>query len=143
MSLGENIRRLRHDKGWSQADLSARTGIKVGHISTLEKNRGNPTLDTLRKLWQTLECVPNDLLLEVDAMDRDTILEHVLRRALQLPEENKAAIIEVVDGYCRACGIEQAFQPGNSKMNWLRLYTKAPERVPLTKPEGKAEQASE
>lgn len=132
MSLGANIRRLRQDKGWSQADLSARTGIKVGHISTLEKDRGNPTLDTLRKLWQTLECVPNDLLLEVGDMDRDTILEHVLRRALQLPDVNKAAIIEVVDGYCRACGIEQAFTPGNSKVNWLRLYTKAPERVPLS-----------
>ena len=131
MSLGKNIRRLRQDNAWSQADLSARTGIKVGHISTLEKGRGNPTLDTLKRLRDALDCSWDTLLGDLEDMSRDEILRQTLERALKLPEVNKAAIIEVVDGYCRACGIEQAFAPGNSKVNWLRLYTRAPERVPM------------
>jgi len=133
MSIGQNIRRLRHDRGWSQNDLSTRTGIKVGHISTLEKDRGNPTLDTLQRLVRAFECSWDTLLGDLEHMSRNAILRQTLERALQLPDPNKDAIIEVIDGYCRACGIEQAFAPGNSRFRWARLYTEAPERVPLRK----------
>ncbi|NEV64675.1 helix-turn-helix domain-containing protein [Thiorhodococcus minor] len=133
MSLGKNIRRLRQDKGWSQAHLSEQTGIKIGHISTLEKDDGNPTLATLYKLMEALDCSPDSLLLDVSKMNRDAILKQTLERALKLPEANKAAIIEVVDGYCRACGMEQNFAPGNK--SWLAVYLKAPERIPMVEAE--------
>lgn len=129
MSLGKNIRRMRQDKGWSQVQLSEQTGIRVGHISKLEQDEGDPKLSTLHKLIDALECSADSLLLDVSKMNRNAILKQTLERALNLPEANKAAIIEVVDGYCRACGMEQNFAPGNK--SWLAIYMKAPERIPL------------
>ncbi|WP_276570161.1 helix-turn-helix domain-containing protein [Thiocystis violacea] len=137
MSLGKNIRRMRQDKGWNQLQLCERTGIKVGHISKLEQDEGDPKLSTLHKLMDALECSADSLLLDISKMNRDAILKQTLERALKLPEANKAAIIEVVDGYCRACGMEQNFTEGNK--TWLTIYMKAPERIPLPEAKEKAE----
>lgn len=129
MSFGKNIRRMRQDKGWSQFQLSEKTGIKVGHISKLEQDEGDPKLSTLHKLMDALGCSPDSLLMDLEKMNIDAMLKQTLERAMNLPDVNKAAIIEVVDGYCRACGVEQAFAPANK--TWINLWLKAPERVPL------------
>ncbi|MBK5963696.1 hypothetical protein CCR95_06255 [Thiocystis minor] len=129
MSLGKNMRRMRQDKGWNQLQVSERTGIRVGHISKLEQDEGDPKLSTLYKLMEAFSCSPDSLLLDISKMNQDAILKQTLERAMNLPEANKAAIIEVVDGYCRACGLEQNFAPGNK--TWLTIYANAPERIPL------------
>ncbi|WP_186342983.1 helix-turn-helix domain-containing protein [Allochromatium palmeri] len=128
MSFGKNVRRMRQDKGWSQYQLSNRTGIKVGHISKLEQDEGDPKLSTLYKLMDALGCSPDSLLMDVEKMNQDAILKQTLERAMKLTELNKAAIIEVIDGYCRACGMEQAFIPGN---NLLRHFIAPRERLPI------------
>lgn len=128
MSFGKNIRRMRQDKGWSQFQLSEKTGIKVNHISRLEQGEGDPKLSTLYKLMDALGCSPDALLMDVDKMNQDAILKQTLERAMKLPEWQKAAIIEVIDGYCRACGMEQAFIPGN---NLLRHFIAPRERLPI------------
>jgi transcriptional regulator with XRE-family HTH domain len=118
---------MRQDKGWTLVQLSQHTGIKVGHLSTLEQDKGDPKLSTLQKLMDTFSCSPDALLTDVDKMNDDATLKLLLERALNLPEMNKAALIEVVDGYCRACGMEQAFAPGNRM--WLNFWTDPPERI--------------
>ena len=129
MSFGKNVRRMRQDRGWNQLQLSERTGIRVGHISKLEQDEGDPKLSTLYKLMDAFGCSPDSLLMDMEKMNIDAMLKQTLERAMNLPDVNKAAIIEVVDGYCRACGVEQAFAPANK--TWINLWTKAPERVPL------------
>ncbi|MFD2110774.1 helix-turn-helix domain-containing protein [Thiorhodococcus fuscus] len=135
MSLGKNIRRLRQDQGWTQVQLSERTGIRIGHISKLEKDDGDPKLSTLYKLMEAFGCSPDALLMDLDKAPMDAILKQTLERALKLPEANKAAIIEVVDGYIRACGVEQAFSDQNR--TWISIWTNPPERVPMREPEGR------
>lgn len=128
LALGQNIRRLRQDKGWSQGKLSELTGIKMGHISTLEKGEGNPTVATLYKLIDALECSADALLMDVTRASPDALLKQTLERALRLPDIKKAAIMEVVDGYCRAHGLEAAFEPGNN--GWIRFFMTERERLP-------------
>ena len=129
MSLGKNIKRMRQDNGWTQGQLSKRTGIRIGHISKLEQDEGDPKLSTLYKLMEAFKCSPDSLLMDITKVNRDAILKQLLERAAALPEVNKAAIIEVIDGYIRACGVEQAFTPENKL--WLNIWTNSPERVPL------------
>lgn len=50
MSLGENIRALRKERGVSQEELATAIGMKHPRISELERNLGNPTLATLTKI---------------------------------------------------------------------------------------------
>jgi len=48
--IGERIRRGRSERGWTLADLSVRTGIKVPNLSRLEKGKHLPSLETLEKM---------------------------------------------------------------------------------------------
>jgi transcriptional regulator with XRE-family HTH domain len=104
MSLGENIRRLRLDKGWTQGQLSERSGVKVPHISSLEQDDGDPKLSTLYKLMQAFGCTPNALLRDPEEIrEADALLSFSYERARQLRDEDKDALIYAIERYCMGC----------------------------------------
>ena len=111
MSLGKNIRRLRREKSWTQSQLAEHSGIKVNQISKLEQDASDPHLSTLYKLMKAFSCSPDSLLMDLEQMNTDTILKQSLERAATLQEEDKEAIIKVLDGYCIACGLREQFAP--------------------------------
>jgi transcriptional regulator with XRE-family HTH domain len=48
--LAANLRRLRHEKGWSQEEYADRAGIHRTYVSDLERGARNPTIVVLDKL---------------------------------------------------------------------------------------------
>ncbi len=114
MALGDNIKRLRRDKQWTQGDLAEESGIKVGHISKLERNESDPKLETLMKLMSALECSPNALLLDVQGTPLDGLMEMVFERVQKLPDQEKNHLLDVIDKYCIAVGM-QGLMEENSK----------------------------
>ena len=114
MSLGKNIRRMRRDKGWTQAELAERAGIKINHVSKLEQDDTDPKLSTLYKLMQAFSCSPDSLLMDLARVTTDAVLKHTLERATALPEPAKLVVIEMVDGYCMSVGLREQFNPGNT-----------------------------
>ncbi len=120
MSFGSNLKRLRKDKGFSQDQLSKISGIKVAHISRLETKVPDPKLSTIYKLMTALECSADGLLVDKNQVGMDSILKTTLERAGKLPEENKRHIIDVVDKYCIAVGMEQQFSEQNT--NWGKRF---------------------
>lgn len=119
MSLGTEIRRLRQDKGWTQGQLSERTGIKIGHLSKLEQEEGDPKLSTLYKLMHAFGCTPNALLMDpVEIREGDAILSMVFDRAMTLSDEDKAPLIDVIDKYCVACAMADALK--QTPQAWMR-----------------------
>lgn len=48
--LGQNIRRLRLEKGWSQEDYADRAGIHRTYVSDIERGARNPTITVVEKL---------------------------------------------------------------------------------------------
>ena len=142
MSLGKNIRRMRRDKGWTQAELAERAGIKINHVSKLEQDDTDPKLSTLYKLMQAFSCSPDSLLMDLNRVSADAILRQTLERATALPED-KVAIIKVVDGYCMAVGLRQQFAPGNTNRLPFNLtwYREPPTGVLDDKPDPEAVEA--
>lgn len=118
MSLGANLKRLRKDKGLSQDQLSKASGIKVAHISRLESDSSDPKLSTIYKLMNALECSAESLLMNKNEVGLDSILKMTLERANKLPETSKRIIIDVVDKYCIAVGMEQQFSEQNT--HWAK-----------------------
>ncbi len=55
LALGEKIRRLRQDKGFSMQDLSERTGLSKGLISQIEKEQVSLPISTLLKVASSLD----------------------------------------------------------------------------------------
>ena len=110
MSLGDNIKRLRRDSGQTQGQLAKLSGIKVGHISKLERNETDPKLSTIYKLMNAFNCSADTLLMDSEKVGLDGIVKVIFERALNLPEENKRVIIDIVDKYCIAVGFQAQFK---------------------------------
>jgi transcriptional regulator with XRE-family HTH domain len=131
MTMGTNIRRLRQDKGWTQGQLSERSGIKVPHISSLEQDEGDPKLSTLYKLMHAFGCTPNALLMDpVQIREADALLHMVFDRALELRDEDKDPLIEVLDKYCVACEMQSALSAKARLWDRARSIPKEPEPAP-------------
>jgi transcriptional regulator with XRE-family HTH domain len=60
--LGQNVRRLREAKGWSQEDYADRAGIHRTYVSDIERGRRNPTITVVEKLAKPLEVPAGHLI---------------------------------------------------------------------------------
>jgi transcriptional regulator with XRE-family HTH domain len=127
MPLGENIKRLRRDKGWTQGVLAKKSNLGLNLISKLERNATDPKVSTIYKLMNALECSADTLLMDTSKVGTNAILKAVLERAMNLPEKDKATIIDVVDNYVMAKGIQQQFAEGHGPK--IRVWTETPEEM--------------
>jgi transcriptional regulator with XRE-family HTH domain len=60
--FGDNVRRARHERGWTQEDLSDRTGLAVVQISRIERGKREIRLTTLLRLLDAFDVPPDALL---------------------------------------------------------------------------------
>ncbi len=60
--FGENVRRARQERGWTQEDLSAKTGLAVVQISRIERGKREIRLSTLLRLLDGFDVAPDVLL---------------------------------------------------------------------------------
>lgn len=62
MTIGEKIRFLRKEKGITQKELAAKTGIAEITIRQYEANKYNPKIDAIMKLCVAFECKVSDII---------------------------------------------------------------------------------
>jgi len=60
--VGENVRRIRTERGMTQEQLAESSGFSQQYISDLERGRRNPTVVSLFELAQALGSTPIELL---------------------------------------------------------------------------------
>ena len=60
--VGENIRRLRKERGLSQEELSEDSNITPGYLSDIENNKKSVSLETLVSIANALQVSPSELL---------------------------------------------------------------------------------
>ena len=124
MALGDNLKRLRRDKEWTQGDLSKASGVKVGHVSKLERNESDPKVSTIYKLINALGCSPNALLQDVKETNVDGLLAIALERASGLPEKDKEIVVDIIDKYCIALSLQSFLKEGSkTSINLMRGKT--------------------
>jgi transcriptional regulator with XRE-family HTH domain len=61
-NLKARIRTRRLELGLTLAEVAERAGLSLPYVANLERGRGNPTVDALRKLAAALETPPGRLL---------------------------------------------------------------------------------
>ena len=62
VKFGKRLRAERHDRAWTQADLSEMSGVIREHISDLENGKYDPRLSTIGRLARALGLDVVDLL---------------------------------------------------------------------------------
>ncbi len=60
--LGQNIKRIREQKGMTQGDICRALNLDRGYVSSVESGKRNPTLSTLKKLADALKIPVDELL---------------------------------------------------------------------------------
>lgn len=110
MPIGENLKRLRRDKKWTQGELSDKCGIRLGQISKIERNDTDPKLSTIYSIINALECTPNALLNDVSKTNVDSLLAMVLERVQSLDGDDKRTILDVIDNYCTARNMQHLLE---------------------------------
>lgn len=102
MPLGDRIKELRTQAGWSQGQLAERVGTDARQISRYENSRITPSLDVLARIAETLDTSLDHLVFD-DIPRRplhavDNPLGDRLHAINELDPEALAALTNVIDG---------------------------------------------
>jgi len=103
MLLGDRVRELRKEHGWSQGELGTRIGTDAGRISRYEGGKITPSLEALVRLADVLE-VSVDYLVREDAPRRNLegaqlgVLGQRMSDLAELSEADQEVVSQVVDG---------------------------------------------
>ncbi|MBL8517307.1 MAG: helix-turn-helix transcriptional regulator [Betaproteobacteria bacterium] len=62
--IARNMKRLRKERGWSQEELSAQSGIHRTYVSTMERKQRNPSVDVIERLAESFGVPMADLFRE-------------------------------------------------------------------------------
>lgn len=60
--VGQNIKKYRLQKGWSQEDLAFECDLHRTYVSDVERGTRNPTILVLDKLAKAMKIPPSQLL---------------------------------------------------------------------------------
>lgn len=60
--LGQNLKRIRIEKGLSQGDIVRKLGMPKSFVSNIENGKTNPTLTTITKLAKAVGVSVDQLL---------------------------------------------------------------------------------
>jgi transcriptional regulator with XRE-family HTH domain len=89
----------------TQGELSNKSGVGLGQISKLERNKADPTLSTLYKLMTALDCSADRLLMDKEKSGLSAVLKEQFERVSGLPEGDQETLIRIMDKFCIANGL--------------------------------------
>lgn len=97
ISIGETIRELRKEKGYTQDGLGQRVGCTKSTLSKIENGERSPTLDMLVKLAEKL----------------GTDLNYILRDALETEDYQLAAVKSFINRFVKITTASRYFDKNN------------------------------
>lgn len=65
-ALGQALRKLRTERGWSQSDLALRVEMDRNYLSLIELGRSSPSVRMLMRLCSALDVHAADVLADVE-----------------------------------------------------------------------------
>jgi transcriptional regulator with XRE-family HTH domain len=102
MNVGENIKKIRKDKGLQQKQVALEIGIDQSNYNKIENGKREPSVDLLNKLANLFGVAVDDILnpdtqtpQEITIEDKTTMEQ--VRLIQELDEEDKHVIFRMID----------------------------------------------
>lgn len=73
MNLGEKIKKIRNEKGFSLRDLAGKVDLSASFLSQIEQGKASPSIENLKKIANCLD-VRVSYLIEDEEVKKDTVL---------------------------------------------------------------------
>ncbi len=99
MTVGEKIKKLRKERGWSQSELGEKVGIPAQNISRYEKNKAAPRETTLAVFAEAFGLPVSEftnLAAPLDIPDLDPEIVELMRLIPTLEENDQFVIKRVL-----------------------------------------------
>lgn len=100
MTLGQRIRALRMQRGWTQRELERQAGVESRNLTRYENDKVRPRLKVLQGIAEALEVSVDELVAEDDSTPehafRDKELLNQFLAVEQMEDDDKAAIKRVI-----------------------------------------------
>ena len=109
MTLGEKIKLARMRKNLSQKQLGQLAETHQKNISKYEQNLVVPAATTLKNIADSLEVTTDYLLGDERGVIQDTALLNQFQVVDTMPENDKSALMRVIDAYIRDFRTRQAY----------------------------------
>lgn len=71
--LAANLKKRMEERGMTQKNLEARSGVSQSHISRIKRTESGATIDRLAAICGALGCQPWELLIDDEALRREAI----------------------------------------------------------------------
>jgi transcriptional regulator with XRE-family HTH domain len=115
MPLGERIKALRTERGWSQDELADKVGSDARGISRYENNKITPSLEALVRIAQALDVSLDHLAVE-DIPRRPLrvpadVLGDRLGAIAELDDSDRDALLSVIDAFVTKNRIKAVISP--------------------------------
>jgi transcriptional regulator with XRE-family HTH domain len=102
MPIGEQIKDLRKERGWSQTDLAAKINGDAGQISRYENGKITPSVEAIVKFAELFDVSVDYLLVEGASRrpfrQADDELGTRLGDLDKLSDADRAALLHILDG---------------------------------------------
>lgn len=102
MTLAENIKKLREDKGLMQKEVAAEIGLKPAHYNKIEKGLVEPSVEVLDKLAAFYGVSIDDIVHFSNVTPKAVTMEdkssaEQIRLLAQLNEKDKSIVMNIID----------------------------------------------
>jgi len=98
--IGERIRQLRVEKGWSQEELAHRADLHPSHMGQIERGEKSFTIDSLEKVINALDITFEELFrfINPDFKGKDTSMVYkITNKLINRNMDDQKAIDKLVD----------------------------------------------
>lgn len=119
MHMGETIKALRDEKGWTQEELGWRTGTSAANISRIETGKHGPGPEVLQALAAAFDLKVHELLALAEGEPRhlasrlpEKLEALLLENFRALSGERKLLLLQISDAFVRPQHEEQSKEGG-------------------------------
>ncbi|MDK2986561.1 MAG: hypothetical protein PWQ96_2205 [Clostridia bacterium] len=122
MQLGEQIKKIRKQRGLTLQQLADMTDFSIGFLSNIERDITSPTVSSLQKICEVLNV--NMVELIQPSEDKKIVVRKHQRRELYKSSESKVKYELVTEGNRKIQGVCITMEPGANYGDESRGHSK-------------------
>ncbi len=91
--LGQRIKKLRQDRGYSQEQFAEKLGIATRTLCGIEIGKNFLKADTLEKILTSLDITPQELFMINYLQPKEVLVEEIINTVKSIKDREKVEII--------------------------------------------------
>ncbi|MBW1850298.1 MAG: helix-turn-helix domain-containing protein [Deltaproteobacteria bacterium] len=133
MSFGENLAKVRKDRGLTQEELVKISGVGISQIRRYEANKSTPSLDAIVRLVKALGASIDEMVFDkATAIAENKIIDRELLEQFEMisgmDEEERKLVKKVLEGVIMRNQMEKMLKPKPEK-SWAQRFMEITDRL--------------